>query len=295
MTYSPGKFRPNTARRGGLHISDRVLSANGELLESWEVWNRVGLENDEETVELMVLREVTDKNLVVDARYLPCENLTQWNYVQGWLLHLERSLYHPLAVGEEWDEDRRLDWKQKILAVQVTEKGGIDQLKDAIFEFEEVLATDGVVLMATHEQRQKWKRYITMAKTSHQVFMGLKALQLWLDFGAMKHAKKIMDRESWMALVPPRKRIDIPEPGDLVIYYREGHEQSISSRKRFRCPQWDVGGPFEVGMHAMHGWMGDGLNVPVTLRKRAHVIDWMKQYVVFISKVDKAIRSINGM
>jgi hypothetical protein len=46
-----------------------------------------------------------------------------------------------------------------------------------------------------------------------------------MDRRTLERALRPLDRAAWLELLPPEKRIDLPDIGAFVIYYPEGHHE----------------------------------------------------------------------
>ena len=57
------------------------------------------------------------------------------------------------------------------------------------------------------------------------------------------------ERSTWIEQLPRLRRVEIPEKGDIVVYFAEGHREALKHSHRFRAPVWGVDPPQDDVSH----------------------------------------------
>lgn len=248
--------------RMGINVDDRIVLVNGKLIDGPK-WPSGAVEDDStlvhlpggetEEFQLMILREAGGAQTSINVQQLPPRvTCSEWNFVQGWLLHLEREMCHPLAIGPDWEgSGAKARWRQMVMRALDGEKKKAESLRKAALELEGRLRACGTVLSKEDREGRakgtggKWRQYMSLAQTPSQLLLGLRLLHSLLDRRVLNRALQSMERAAWQALLPKEKSIELPDVGSFVIYYPQGHKAAMRHNARFQGPMWNVEGPHE--------------------------------------------------
>ncbi|CAM9747881.1 unnamed protein product, partial [Hapterophycus canaliculatus] len=77
-------------------------------------------------------------------------------------------------------------------------------------------------------RRRKWRTFVNNAQTAAQLLAAWGALRVscrHLSLGCYSE----LDRRSFLSLLPAHARNSMPDAGDNVIYYGDGHAVSIEA------------------------------------------------------------------
>jgi hypothetical protein len=189
--YQGNLVRAPPFPRMGMVQSDRIVMVNGQMIDGPK-WPPGAVEDpatlqytpqgEPEEFQLIILRESAKTQQLPISQLPPRVVASEWGYVQGWLLHTEREISHPLALGSDWDGPggRKLGWREQVL------RGGKDGkgLREAALELEARLREKGTVL--AHEDREgrargvsgKWRQFVGQSRTPSQLLLGLRLLHV---------------------------------------------------------------------------------------------------------------------
>lgn len=258
----------------GLMKDDTVLAVDGLLITgaNWpeaspQVKASLRLPHEEGADDLVMLLRQSPGSLVQGQHVPERAWLSEWAFVQGWLLQREKELNHPLVLGPDWSppqhegDTKRAIWRRRVIMAgrvlddskEVEAEGPGDArllsmcraLKLSVLELEEALRVKGTVMSRDDKEgkskvlRAKWRQFVIHAQTPAQLLLALRLLAIQLDRKAYDRALNPWpDRQLWMDTLVPIKRIELAEVGDFVVYYTQGHEQAKEYDGRFKGCIW---------------------------------------------------------
>ena len=190
-TYrDPASSKPITtcpSPRLGIDVGDRIIMINGVTIKEpkWPT----GAVADPKTLTTTSTGEIEDFQLLMArtaaGQQLELQGLpdrvqgSEWGYVQGWMLNLERDLINPLALGVDWAQTKRGPWRERVIR-------GVDGtgLKEAALELEAALKAKGTILVKEDREGRargissKWRQFMNLARTPSQFLLGLRCLNV---------------------------------------------------------------------------------------------------------------------
>ena len=173
--------------RLGINISDRIMLANGVTITEprWPQGTapdptKLTKTETGEVEEFQLLMWRGSKTIQSDIKGLAARvTASEWGYVQGWMLNLERDLINPLALGVDWANTKRAPWKEKVIR-------GVDGtgLKEAALELEAALKAKGTILVKEDREGRargissKWRQFVNLSRTPSQLLLALRCLNV---------------------------------------------------------------------------------------------------------------------
>ncbi|CAM9500221.1 unnamed protein product [Scytosiphon promiscuus] len=117
----------------------------------------------------------------------------------------------------------------------VASRIAVEELARRMLELEAlVFKQDTVVDVRWAElgRRRKWRTFVNNAQTAAQLLAAWGAFRDVIDWQAAQGCYSELDRRSFLSLLPAHARNSMPDAGDSVIYYGDGHAVSVAAEAK---------------------------------------------------------------
>ncbi len=110
---------------------------------------------------------------------------------------------------------------------------GVRKVAQCLLQLETALALQGTLLHSgrgwTPARRRKWRAYTSEARTAAQLLVSWASLDGIVEWSILQGVTQPIQREKFLSLLQSHSRNQIPNQGDIVVYFGAGH---VSACKR---------------------------------------------------------------